>query len=364
MSERDAIMAKVSGIEPKPRDYTEAERGQLMRTFNWYSYEKDRKDALAYVRAWMKKNDPKRVPKWDRIDVNAFITTYGWIARMLSQGSIFPADIMERFRSHLDFCMDSAEPEPAPVAAEPVVSNKKSIQEAMAEKQSEFLAEVEAEIDNLMVQAYKDTGFSLYKYCQGNNTAQQYMPAVIELSRRRLAELELVGRDEQVTEAYRHLTRRQLKTLTTFYETLKTDAERYQSFKKANRRPRPKKQKPAGEQVMKMKYLKSHAELGLESVVAASIVGANQLWVYNVKNRKLGVYHAVGPSGFSVKGSSLQGWDPEQSVQRTLRKPADILPRVLSAGKVALRRILTDLSTTETALNGRFNEDTVLLRVL
>jgi len=37
---------------------------------------------------------------------------------------------------------------------------------------------------------------------------------------------------------------------------------------------------------------------------------------------------------------------------------------MMSAGKVALRKILSDLTTAETPLNGRFNEDTLLLRVL
>ena len=111
-----------------------------------------------------------------------------------------------------------------------------------------------------------------------------------------------------------------------------------------------------------MKYLKSHENL--KSVTASSIIGAQQLWVYNIKNKKLGVYNATGASGFSVKGTSLQGYDPETSVQRTLRKPDVVIPKMMAAGKVALRKILSDLTTTETQLNGRFNEDTLLLRVI
>jgi hypothetical protein len=60
----------------------------------------------------------------------------------------------------------------------------------------------------------------------------------------------------------------------------------------------------------------------------------------------------------------LQGYDPDTSVQRTLRKPADITKQVMEAGKVQLRKVLTDLTTTETKLNGRINADTILLRVL
>jgi len=86
--------------------------------------------------------------------------------------------------------------------------------------------------------------------------------------------------------------------------------------------------------------------------------------VYNTKNKKLGVYNATGASGFSVKGTSLQGYDPETSVQRTLRKPDVVIPKMMEAGKVALRKILSDLTTTESVLNGRFNDDIILLRVV
>jgi aryl-alcohol dehydrogenase-like predicted oxidoreductase len=38
--------------------------------------------------------------------------------------------------------------------------------------------------------------------------------------------------------------------------------------------------------------------------------------------------------------------------------------KMIKAGKVQLRKVLSDLSTAETALNGRFNDDILLLRVL
>ena len=355
-------MSNINGAEPKARDWTDDQRGELMRVFNWYSYEKDRKDALSYVRAYLKKQDPSLVASWDRVDANVFAPTYGWIARMILQGSTFDAATMQRFDSHIAHCIAStAVEETAPVVAV-VATPKKSIQDAMAEKQAEFLGEVEGEIDAFIVNGYRDAGYSLYKYCQGHNTAKQYMAAVQQLCDRQLAELASIGRDEQVTEAYAHLSKRNVKAFTEFLTAVSADAARYASFKKANRKIRVKKQKPAGEQIAKLKYLKKFE--ALESVHPTEVVGAQQLWVYNTKNKKLGVYHAVGTTGFSVKGTSLQGYDPEQSVQRTLRKPEAVITAMLKAGKVQLRKVLTDLTTTETALNGRFNEDILLLRVL
>lgn len=357
--------AVINGPEPKALDYTEpVNRGILMRNLNWYSYEKDRKDALAYMRAYLKKTDAKSVQVWDRIDSNYFVPTYGWIARMIMQGSTFDARTRQRLQDHIADCLHTAVTYDEPEVAAPVASNKKSIQAAMAEKQAEFLGEVEGEIDNFILNGFKSTGYSLYKYCQSHNVAKQYMAAVQAICDQRLTELAEIGADAQLAEAYAHLGRRNLKAYVDFLTTLHEDAGRYASFKKANRKPRVKKQKPAGEQVAKLKYMKNFEALNLESLHPANMVGAQQVWVYNTKNRKLGVYHATGASGFSVKGSSLQGWDPEQSVQRTLRKPEAVIPAMMKAGKIQLRRILSDLSTTETALNGRFNDDLLILRIV
>lgn len=356
--------AVINGPEPKALDYTELDnRGVLMRNLNWYSYEKDRKDALAFVRAYLKKHDAKSVQTWDRIDGNYFVPTYGWIARMILQGSTFDERTLQRLQTHISDCLQTAvqQDEPEPVV---VVTAKKSIQAAMAEKQAEFLGEVEGEIDNFIINGYRSTGFSLYKYCQSHNVAKQYMAAVEDICVRRAAELASIGTDEQITEAYAHLGKRNLRAYIDFLNSLVEDAEKYANFKKANRKPRAKKQKPAGEQVAKLKYLKTSEALNLESLHPANMVGAQQVWVYNTKNKKLGVYHATGAAGFSVKGSSLQGYDPETSVQRTLRKPAEVIAAMMKASRVPLRRILSDLSTTETALNGRFNDDILILRIL
>ena len=179
---------------------------------------------------------------------------------------------------------------------------------------------------------------------------------------RSIDELDRIATDEQLAEGWSCYSAVELRRLRAWLSDCIAAGERYANFKKANRKVRVKKAKPAHKQIERLKYLKEHGDL--KSVSAVGIVGAQQLWVYNVKNRKLGVYVATGSAGFSVKGTSLQGYDPEQSVQRTLRKPEVIIPNMLTAGKVALRKILTDLTTTETKLNGRINEDTLLLRVL
>lgn len=298
----------LSGNEPKYELFNEENQGRFMAALNWYNYEKDKKDALAYAGAWIKKNWPAEYKTWSRIDDAVFSRTFGWIARMKSNGTVFDTATDRRFEAHLKEVLKTAKAEETPVVVQPIVTNRRSIQDAMAEKQAEFLGEINGEIDNFIANAYKPTGYNLYKYCQSANVAKQYMAGVTALCQRQIDELDLIGSDEQVTEGYKHLGKRDVKAFKEFLNSLIEDADKYANFKKANRKPRAKKQKPAGEQIAKMKYLKSHENL--KSVTASSIIGAQQLWVYNIKNKKLGVYNATGASGFSVKVRACRAMIP------------------------------------------------------
>jgi hypothetical protein len=113
-----------------------------------------------------------------------------------------------------------------------------------------------------------------------------------------------------------------------------------------------------------MNYAKDFAELKLVSVDPKTIVGANQLWVYNTKTRKLGCYNAEDAAGLSIKGSTIQNFSESKSTQKKLRKPEVTLPEVLKGGKVALRNVLNDIRAVESFLTGRINVDTILLRTI
>jgi len=141
---------------------------------------------------------------------------------------------------------------------------------------------------------------------------------------------------------------------------------------KANRKPRKAKPKSATKLVEKLKFSKTDEKYKLASIDPSLIVGANELWVFNVKTRKIGKYVAsnIDPkgmgrdgTGLSVKGTTIIGFDENLSIQKTLRKPDEQLKEFKAAGKVKLRKFLDDIKTTDTKLNGRCNPDTVLLKV-
>jgi hypothetical protein len=104
-------------------------------------------------------------------------------------------------------------------------------------------------------------------------------------------------------------------------------------------------------------------EFDVKSVKAVEVVGAQQLWTFNVKYRTLTVYNAIGPSGLSVKGTTIIGYDEKTSIVKKLRKPNDILKALSGATKVSLRKFMDTVKAVSKPANGRINKDTVLVRV-
>ena len=69
-------------------------------------------------------------------------------------------------------------------------------------------------------------------------------------------------------------------------------------------------------------------------------------------------------SGLQVKGTTIIGFIEEESIQKTMRKPEEQLKEFKGAGKVALRKFMDDIKTTDTKLNGRINLETILLKTI
>jgi hypothetical protein len=132
---------------------------------------------------------------------------------------------------------------------------------------------------------------------------------------------------------------------------------------KVNRAPRAKKAVPAEKLVAKLKYKKTDEPLKLVSINPADIIGTSELWIFNTKTRKLGKYVAAEFNVLGVKGTTITGFNEHTSVQKTVRKPEEKLKEFKAAGKVQLRKFLEDINATDTKMNGRINEDTILLKV-
>jgi hypothetical protein len=93
-------------------------------------------------------------------------------------------------------------------------------------------------------------------------------------------------------------------------------------------------------------------------------VDKSEAWLYDTKKRKL--IHIVADDYtkvFTVKNNAVIGVSTVETLQKTVRKPAETIKAVMTAGKPAARKLFKDITTTETAWNARGTENLMILRV-
>jgi hypothetical protein len=149
-----------------------------------------------------------------------------------------------------------------------------------------------------------------------------------------------------------------------FCELVLTDCGSYIQIKKVERKPRKVKPVAPEKRAAKFKICAEVAELKLKSLSAAQLVDKSEAWLYDSKKRKL--IHLVADDHakvFTVKNNSVIGFSTVETQQKTLRKPAETIKAMMSAGKPAARKLFKEIRATETAWNARGTENLVILRV-
>ena len=241
-----------------------------------------------------------------------------------------------------------------------------SIQERTQEAAFKMSEEIEEAIEQFSQdpEAFDPKAFKLLNLLRGRQVKAAHARIIKNWYQRQYNEyLELQeGKCEQLKEGYSHLTKAQVKKIVMFYSEILAACDMLAQEAKINKKPRAKKPTDKSKLVAKMKHLKQDDKLKLVSVNPQDIIGAKELWVFNIKTRKLGKYVAAEYQELSVKGTSITGFDPVKSVQKTLRKPEEQLKEFKAASKVQLRKFLDDIKAVDIKLNGRINEDTILVR--
>jgi hypothetical protein len=175
---------------------------------------------------------------------------------------------------------------------------------------------------------------------------------------------------EQLHEGYEHLDNKQKKLVLQCFRKIVDACDILEAEGKANRKTRKIRLKSPEDIVKKLKFKQSDTTHGLASVEPTNIPYARILVVFNTKNRKLGVYYAknIDPlnakrpgTGLSVKGTTIIEYDETKSIQMTLRKPSEFLPEIKKATRHKFEKQFETLKTTQTKLNGRINNETILL---
>jgi hypothetical protein len=332
----------------------------MMLALNWYSQNKTSKDAEKYVTDYFKKKL--------KVDIGSLAkdcnSTFCYICRIVYNGGMLSVKDQIWFDNQIKQIENQMSAKKVKVV-EVVPGNVISIQDRIREKSQECIGELEGQLDDYITSDYKIDA-SPYGVMHTMNIKSVHVNRIVEVFKRRRIEFDAVLNtdDKELKEAYSNFTKPQLKKVVAWCDQVILDCQKVMGSAAQNRKPRKRKVKSPEELTVKVKVLDKFDELKLVSIPATEIIGAMQLWVYNVKTRKLGCYHAEDAGGFSVKGTSLENFNESKSVHKKLRKPEVSLPEVMKAGKVLLRNYMDGIRAVESALTGRLNADTILLRSL
>jgi len=337
-----------------------------------------KKEVLRYLRT----KDPKH-PLLERIsgiNENRFVTV-GKYMYIENHGGQLPEDIAVKIIPALEKVIEEEETKTvnkekvSTYGAESdsnsnsVNNNEKvipTIQDRLKDKAHEIAGEVEGWIDdfclNKKLPAKSVEDFvNLFK---SNDLKSPHMRFICQIFERRTTEISIAlsGKDKDIAEGYSNFSKSELKKLQVFYANLIKASDMFQEVAKVAREPRKKKPVSHDKAVSKLKYKKEDSSLGIVSINPINIIGSKEVWVYNTKTRKITQYKALDVDGMSVKGGSLLNYSPD-SVEKTVRKPAETLAEFKKASKVKLRTFMKDLTTVDIPAGGKLNEHHVILRI-
>jgi hypothetical protein len=360
---------KYVGHEPdwKFQPTEETRISAFSKAFAWYNYHYGKKDAKDMLCQYLEINHRSKDAKLMRgIPDSQIRLTPAWVCRMTLMGlqlneheqCIIDEQIANllKIKQEVKKVINEAE----------VAVAKLTIQDHLREKVSECAGELEGMFDEFIRAGAKmSADWKPIAQIRGMNISPNMVGTIADVWKIKLAEFEevLEGVDADLVEGYSHLNKNQIKQCVKFIEQVIADCGNYVQIKKVERKPRAKKAVSPEKLSSKFKYMKYFAEFKLTSVAPAQLVNASEAWLYDTKKRKL--IHVMSDShlgSFSVKGSAIVGFDTMQTVQKTLRKPAEQLKELLAGGKPAARKVFKDIKSTETKYNGRGNENLIILK--
>jgi hypothetical protein len=336
----------------------------LTLALNWYSQNKDREASHKYLAAYCK----QRGIKVSSRQIESQVPTLGFICRMVTLGAVLDAPSLawiakkiEAMTSHSDNTPQDISAPTAIVAKAPTIT----IQDRIKDRASKCIGELEGVIDSFILSNFKVMPNAL-EIMRKHEIKGVHGPIIVNFFKKWRDEyrIALTEKDEAINEAYSNYSLVQMKKMEAAYDGIMSDALKVMGESQASKSPRAKKPKSPEKQIKNLKYCAGNDDLGIKSVSPLRIIGAEQVFVYNMKNRMLTQYVADDANGLGVKGSTFINYSNTKTRTKKLRKPDEVLPQIVSGGKVYLKNIMENLTTKDGKVTGRAGSDVLLLRVI
>ena len=358
--------SKHVGVEPVWENEFESDadrRIALINALNWYNYNHDAKESRQCLVEWLEENDRKQDARSVRnLSNDTFTLAAGWLARMSTRG----LEINSRETEVIENVVTTAKLEKEKQSeSKSEDKNKPNIQDRLREIALEAGGEIEGLFDQMIANGVRmDNTYKPVEVLQSYNVVPQQISLISDHWQDTLKELQAVQnqKDEDLVEGYSNYGKVDIRNMIKFAEQVISDCNSYVQLKKNARTPRKKKAISPEKRVSKFKYLKEFPELGIKSVSPTKLVDATEAWLYDTKKRKL-IHIVPDPmiKSFTVKGTSVVGFDPKASSQKTLRKPKEQLAEFKKCSVPKSRKWFKEIKATEIKFSGRSNEHLIIL---
>lgn len=335
----------------------------LALALNWYSQNKDRDASYKYLAAYCKQHGIKVTSH----QIESQVPTLGFVCRMLTLGAILDATSLAWMAKKIDAMTSHSnttppDSTPAPAA---VLTKAPTIQDRIKDRASKCIGDLEGAIDSFILSNFK-TMPDVLEIMRKHEIKGVHGPIIVNFFKKWRDEyrIALTEKDAVINEAYSNYTLVQMKRMEAAYDSIMSDALKVMGEAQAAKAPRAKKPKTPEKQVKNLRYCESNDDLNVKSVPPVRLIGAEQAFVYNIKTRMLTHYVADTAEGLGVKGSTFLNYSETKTRTKKIRKPDEVIPQIVSGGKVYLKNVIEKLTTKEAKTSGRSSVDTVLLRVI
>lgn len=351
---------------------TDKERDKLYRDFEYFvHYEISDKKTVETVKTWLDKEsglDKELIKKLKKVP-DVWFSSLSKHCYIWSKTGYMHEDVKAYLIKNIPILESKAEEIIEKQQEKKIEKPVISIQQRMREQVLDLCSEWEEKLDCMLFDKTFDVSkFEPYRDMQSFNEGvikPNHAKIIKDMYEPQLKEAQEVLEldDPDIKESYSHMSAKERKAYYMFFEKLISACDTMINTGKAQRKTRKPKAVSKERLTQKLKFQVNDSGLGIASINPIEIIDATEVWVYNTKTRKLGVYRVGGlATGLTVKGTSITEFDASKSVQKTLRKPAEQLKEFKGNARTKYLKAFDAIKSVDTKMTGRLNETTIILK--
>ena len=360
-----AIGLEPSGVIITNTDYTHA--------LNWYTYKFTVDDLVKFLYQFMNRAgyELSEINKINKLATTKISIEVCSIAKMLLNDVILPETAETHLRQKISEYLQIAvkdDAEEANLKAEKAWQRK----QALKDKLSDAIGEIEGGIDDFSKSNFKLSSFSAYHVLKTFDIKSSDVKNIMGRYEGLKVELESVisHGDEELTQAYRKLYSMQgLRKYKDFVGNIVSDCNSFiqsQQNEKTVKKEANKPTKIKTERTSKkldVPYLTEIPDMKLTSISPSKILGASQVWLFKQAQKHVIVLNAASDEGFSFKGATIQNVDIASSFGKRVTDVA-ALQIIASGTKTKAAKVLDLVRNAKfDDVSSLVNKSTLILKV-